>query len=86
MNKLFEKARAVLKLLEGYCLRVAKAFKVVGATLNFLQAESYEMQEITEQLMLQAILYKLCNSSTLCFISHLVQSHPKGEHSLHQPL
>lgn len=55
MNKLFEKARAVLKLLEGYCLRVAKAFKVVGATLNFLQAESYEMQELTEQLMLQAM-------------------------------
>lgn len=55
MNKFFEKARQVLKLLEGYCLRVAKAFKVLGATLNFLQAESIEMQEITEQLMLQAM-------------------------------
>ena len=55
MNKLFEKARAVLKLLEGYCLRVAKAFKVVGAVFNFLQSESYEMQELTEQLMLQAM-------------------------------
>ena len=55
MNKFFEKARAVLKLLEGYCLRVAKAFKVVGAVFNFLQSESYEMQELTEQLMLQAM-------------------------------
>lgn len=55
MNKFFEKARAVLKLLEGYCLRVAKAFKVVGAVFNFLQSESYEMQELTEQLMLQAV-------------------------------
>ena len=55
MNKFFEKARAVLKLLEGYCLRVAKAFKVVGAVFNFLQSESIEMQEITEQLMLQAM-------------------------------
>ena len=55
MNKLFEKARQVLKLLEGYCLRVAKAFKVVGAVFNFLQSESIEMQEITEQLMLQAM-------------------------------
>ena len=55
MNKFFEKARQVLKLLEGYCLRVAKAFKLVGTTLNFLQAESYEMQELTEQLMLQAM-------------------------------
>ena len=55
MNKFFEKARAVLKLLEGYCLRIAKAFKVVGAVFNFLQSESIEMQEITEQLMLQAM-------------------------------
>lgn len=55
MNKFFDKARAVLKLLEGYCLRVAKAFKVVGAVFNFLQSESYEMQELTEQLMLQAV-------------------------------
>lgn len=55
MNKFFEKARAVLKLLEGYCLRVAKAFKLVGTTLNFLQAESIEMQEITEELMLIAM-------------------------------
>ena len=55
MNKFFEKARAVLKLLEGYCLRIAKAFKVVGAVFNFLQSESYEMQELTEQLMLQAV-------------------------------
>lgn len=55
MNKFFEKARQVLKLLEGYCLRVAKAFKVVGAVFNFLQSESIEMQEITEQLMLQAM-------------------------------
>lgn len=55
MNKVFEKARAVLKLLEGYCLRVAKVVKLIGATLNFLQAESYEMQELTEQLMLQAL-------------------------------
>lgn len=55
MNKFFEKARAVLKLLEGYCLRVAKAFKVVGAVFNFLQSESIEMQELTEQLMLQAV-------------------------------
>jgi hypothetical protein len=55
MSKFFEKARAVLKLLEGYCLRVAKAFKVVGAVFNFLQSESYEMQELTEQLMLQAM-------------------------------
>ena len=55
MNKLFEKARAVLKLLEGYCLRVAKAFKVVGAVFSFLQSESIEMQEVTEQLMLQAM-------------------------------
>ena len=55
MSKFFEKARAVLKLLEGYCLRVAKAFKVVGAVFNFLQSESYEMQELTEQLMLQAV-------------------------------
>ena len=52
MNKFFEKARAVLKLLEGYCLRVVKAFKVIGAVLNFLQSESIEMQEMTEQLML----------------------------------
>ena len=55
MNKFFEKATQVLKLLEGYCLRVAKAFKVVGAVFNFLQSESYEMQELTEQLMLQAV-------------------------------
>ena len=55
MNKFFEKARQVLKLLEGYCLRVAKAFKVVGAVFNFLQSESIEMQELTEQLMLQAM-------------------------------
>ena len=55
MNKFFEKARQVLKLLEGYCLRVAKAFKVVGAVFNFLQSESIEMQEITEQLMLIAM-------------------------------
>lgn len=55
MNKVFEKARAVLKLIEGYCLRVAKAFKVIGAVLNFLQAESIEMQEMTEQLMLIAM-------------------------------
>ena len=55
MNKFFEKARQVLKLLEGYCLRVAKAFKLVGAVLKFLQAESIEMQELTEQLMLQAM-------------------------------
>ena len=55
MNKFFEKARAVLKLLEGYCNRVAKVVKLVGATLNFLQAETYEMQELTEQLMLQAM-------------------------------
>lgn len=55
MNKFFEKARQVLKLLEGYCLRVAKAFKVIGAVFNFLQSESIEMQEITEQLMLQAM-------------------------------
>ena len=55
MSKFFEKARAVLKLLEGYCLRVVKAFKVIGAVLSFLQSESIEMQEITEQLMLQAM-------------------------------
>ena len=55
MNKFFEKVRAVLKLLEGYYKRVAKVVKLVGATLNFLQAESYEMQELTEQLMLQAM-------------------------------
>lgn len=55
MNKFFEKVRAVLKLLEGYYNRVAKVVKLVGATLNFLQAESYEMQELTEQLMLQAM-------------------------------
>ena len=55
MNKFYEKARQVLKLLEGYCLRVAKAFKVLGAVFNFLQSESIEMQEITEQLMLQAM-------------------------------
>ena len=55
MSKFFEKARAVLKLLEGYCLRVAKAFKLVGAVLSFLQSESIEMQEITEQLMLIAM-------------------------------
>lgn len=55
MNKFFEKATQVLKLLEGYCNRVAKMFKLVGATLNFLQAETYEMQELTEQLMLQAM-------------------------------
>ena len=55
MNKFYEKVRQVLKLLEGYCLRVARAVKVLGATLNFLQAESIEMQEVTEQLMLQAM-------------------------------
>ena len=55
MNKFFEKARQVLKLLEGYCLRVVKAFKVIGAVLNFLQSESIEMQEMTEQLMLIAM-------------------------------
>ena len=55
MNKFFEKARQVLKLLEGYCLRVAKAFKLVGATLNFLQSESIEMQEVCEQIMLVAL-------------------------------
>lgn len=55
MNKFFDKARQVLKLLEGYCLRIAKAFKVVGAVFNFLQAESIEMQEVCEQLMLIAL-------------------------------
>lgn len=55
MNKFFEKATQVLKLLEGYCNRVAKMFKLVGATLNFLQAETYEMQELCEQIMLQAL-------------------------------
>lgn len=55
MSKFFEKARAVLKLLEGYCLRVVKAFKVIGAVLSFLQSESIEMQEITEELMLIAM-------------------------------
>lgn len=55
MNKFFEKARQVLKLLEGYCLRVVKAFKVIRAVLNFLQSESIEMQEMTEQLMLIAM-------------------------------
>ena len=28
---------------------------MVGAVFNFLQSESYEMQELTEQLMLQAV-------------------------------
>jgi hypothetical protein len=55
MNKFYEKARAVVRLLENYCLRIARAFKVVGAVFNFLQAESYEMQELCEQLMLQAM-------------------------------
>lgn len=55
MNNFYEKARAVVRLLENYCLRVVRAIKVVGATLNFLQAESYEMRELTEQLMLQAM-------------------------------
>ena len=55
MDKGFKKIEQVLKLLEGYCLRVAKAFKVVGAVFNFLQSESIEMQEVTEQLMLQAM-------------------------------
>ena len=55
MNKFFEKARQVLKLLEGYCLRIAKVVNLIGATLNFLQAESYEMQNVTEQLYLQAL-------------------------------
>lgn len=53
MNNFYEKARQVLKLLEGYCLRVDKAVKLVGATLSFLQAESIEMQELCEQVMLQ---------------------------------
>lgn len=55
MNELFDKARHILKLLEGYCLRIAKAMKVLGATLNYLQSETIEMQELTEQLMLQAM-------------------------------
>ena len=55
MNNFYEKARAVVRLLENYCLRVARAINVLGATLNFLQAESYEMRELTEQLMLQAM-------------------------------
>lgn len=53
MNKFYEKARAVVRLLENYCLRVARAVKVLEATLNFLQAETIEMQELTEQVMLQ---------------------------------
>ena len=55
MNKFYEKARAVVRLLENYCLRVARAINVLGATLNYLQADSYEMQNVTEQLMLQAM-------------------------------
>lgn len=55
MNELFDKVRHILKLLEGYCLRIAKAMKVLGATLNYLQSETIEMQELTEQLMLQAM-------------------------------
>lgn len=55
MNNFYEKARAVLKLLEGYCLRVDKAVKLVGATLSFLQAESIEMQELCEEIMLVAL-------------------------------
>ena len=53
MNKFYEKARAVVRLLENYGLRVARAVKVLEATLNFLQAETIEMQELTEQVMLQ---------------------------------
>lgn len=53
MNKFYEKARATVRLLENYGLRVARAIKVLGATLNFLQAETREMQELTEQVMLQ---------------------------------
>ena len=53
MNKFYEKARAVVRLLENYGLRVARAVKVLEATLNFLQAETSEMQELTEQVMLQ---------------------------------
>ena len=53
MNKFYEKARAVVRLLENYCLRVARAINVLGATLNYLQADSYEMQELCEQIMLQ---------------------------------
>jgi hypothetical protein len=55
MNKFYEKARAVVRLLENYCLRIARAINVLGATLNYLQADSYEMQNVTEQLMLQAM-------------------------------
>lgn len=55
MNKFFEKARAVVRLLENYCLRVVRAFNTLGAMLNFLKADSLEMQELCEQIMLQAM-------------------------------
>lgn len=55
MNNFYEKARAVIRLLENYCLRVVRAFNTLGAMLNFLKADSFEMQELCEQIMLQAM-------------------------------
>lgn len=55
MNNFYEKARAVVRLLENYCLRVVRAFNTLGAMLNFLKADSFEMQELCEQIMLQAM-------------------------------
>lgn len=45
MVNFFKKVRAVLSLLEAYSLRVAKCFKLIGATLNMLKAQSTDIEE-----------------------------------------
>ena len=40
MNKFYEKARAVVRLLENYGLRVARAVKVLEATLTIVPSKS----------------------------------------------
>lgn len=54
-DKVYEKVMAVLGLLEGYALRVGKASQLVIKALDYLKAETDEMKELTEQLMLQAL-------------------------------
>ena len=55
MNKFFDKVRAVLNLVQGYCLRVVKCMNVIGAMLNMLHAESYEAEEEAMKILNEAM-------------------------------
>ena len=55
MNKFFDKVRAVLNLVQGYCLRVVECMNVIGAMLNMLHAESYEAEEEATRILNEAM-------------------------------